>query len=179
MNPPPYDALISCVWFGGAIKKSLHRYKFRGRSDLHSSFSKIMISRLEEDGFCYDAVVPVPLSAERLKERGYNQSALLAKDIARHFQAPYYDTILIRKKHTLPQTTLPHKLRKENLRGAFALKNPEPLLKKRVLLIDDIFTTGATVREASKALSKAADSIAVCTIAASAYGKNITFPEDS
>lgn len=166
LKPPKYKRLISAVTYEGEIKRSLHRYKFRGRSDLHVPFSRLLIERLTQEGATdFDIIVPVPLSKKRFRERGYNQSALLARDIAAHFSIPCVETALIRKKHTQPQSTLGYQYRDFNVRGAFFLKKPEVVKNKRVLLVDDIFTTGATVRDATRALFKTADSISVCTVA--------------
>lgn len=166
LKPPKYERLVSCVEYSGKIKTSLHRYKFRGRSDLHSAFSKLLIERLTKERIAdFDAVVPVPLSKKRYRERGYNQSALIARDIATHFNVPCVQSALIRKKHTRPQSTLGYQYREFNVRGAFFLKNPADVHEKHVLLVDDIFTTGATVRDASRALSKSAGKITVCTVA--------------
>lgn len=166
LKPPKYERLICAVSYDGEIKRSLHRYKFRGRSDLHSAFSKLLIERLAQDGAAsFDAVVPVPLSKKRFRERGYNQSALIARDIAAHFSIPCIETALIRKKHTAPQSSLGYQYRDFNVRGAFFLKNPDEVRGKHVLLVDDIFTTGATVRDASRALKKSAKEITVCTVA--------------
>ncbi len=166
LKPPHYDRLVSGVYFNGSIRKSLHRYKFRGRSDLHGSFSKLMCDQLiKQDCTIFDALVPIPLSKERFKERGYNQAGLLAEDIAAHFGVPYIPDALIRKRNTLRQSELAHQYREGNVRGAFALGNAGVLSKKHVLLVDDIFTTGATVREASKILAKSGCRITVSTVA--------------
>lgn len=166
LKPPKYKKLVSAVEYNGEIRRSLHRYKFRGRSDLHSAFSRLLIERLISDNATdFDTVVPVPLSKERYKERGYNQSALIARDIASHFSVPCVETALIRKKHTLPQSSLGYQYRDYNVRGAFFLQNPTEIKGQHVLLVDDIFTTGATVRDTARALKKATDRITVCTIA--------------
>lgn len=166
LKPPKYQRLVSCVEYSGKVKTSLHRYKFRGRSDLHVPFSRLLINRLEDENVTdFDAVVPVPLSKKRYKERGYNQSALIAQDIATHFNVPCIQSALIRKKHTRPQSTLGYQYREFNVRGAFFLKNPHEVHGKHVLLVDDIFTTGATVRDATRALSKGTGKITVCTVA--------------
>lgn len=166
LKPPHYERLVSGVYYSTAIRKSLHRYKFRGRSDLHGSFSKLMCEQLVKQGCTdFDAVVPIPLSKERYRERGYNQAGLLAEDIARHFSVPYICDALYRKRNTQRQSELAHQYREGNVRGAFALGNAENLKDKHVLLIDDIFTTGATIREASRILAKSGCRITVSTVA--------------
>ncbi len=168
LRPPQYEKLVSCVYFKDGIRTALHRYKFRGRSDLHSSFSNLLIERLKDIGCTdFDAVVPVPLSKERFRERGYNQSGLIAKDIASHFGAIYNKEAIFRKRHTGRQSELAHKYREANVRGAFSLGNAEALAGKHILLIDDIFTTGSTLREVSRVLSKSGCRITAATIAVS------------
>ncbi len=179
LKPPPFQQFLSCVEYDNEIRTSLHRYKFRGRSDLHSAFSKLLVERLTQDGVTnFDAIVPVPLSKKRYRERGYNQSALIARDIAAHFSVPCIETALIRNRDTVPQSSLRYQYREFNVRGAFFLKNPEAVRGKHVLLVDDIFTTGATVRDASRALKNAAGRITVCTVAKTNFykQKNESFP---
>lgn len=178
LRPPGYDRLIACVRFEGAIRTALHRYKFRGRSDLGISFANMLCERLISDGCTdFDVVIPVPLSKERMKERGYNQSALIAKEIAKRFSAVYNGNALIRRKHTERQSNLAHKYREHNVRAAFALKDPKAVRDKHVLLVDDIFTTGATVRSAVRPLAKYAATITVCTIAGAGSILKITPPD--
>lgn len=105
-----------------------------------------------------DVIVPVPLHRERLRQREFNQSLLLADHIGRVLGIPVSYTNLIRTTPSPPQTTLSKKSRLKNLRGAFALQYPREIIKKRVLLIDDVFTTGATVNECAKSLRKAGSS---------------------
>lgn len=178
LNPPGYDRLVSCVHFTGAVRKSLHRYKFRGRSDLAAPFGKMLSKRLIADNCTdFDVVIPVPLSKNRLRERGYNQSALLAKEIAKQFSCEYDETALFRKKDTARQSSLAYKYREFNVRGAFALKTNAPIMGKRVLLVDDIFTTGATARAAAFPLLKCAASVTVCTVARAGSVLNISPPD--
>jgi ComF family protein len=102
-----------------------------------------------------DVIIPVPLHPRRLREREFNQSLLLADRIGRHLNVPVSFTDLIRLVPSPAQTTLSRKGRLKNLRGAFAVRDAESVAGKRVLLIDDVFTTGATVNECAKTLRKA------------------------
>jgi len=177
LRPPKYDRLISCVVYKDAVRTTIHRYKFRNRPDLHTSFSAMLIQRLEETGCTdFDVVVPIPLSKERYAERGYNQAGLIAKDIAAHFRVLYNKEVLFRKRHTGRQSELSYQYREANVRGAFAINKTDCLKDKHVLLIDDIFTTGATMREAARMLSKTGCRITAATIAA-VYNSSIQ-PED-
>lgn len=102
-----------------------------------------------------DLVVSVPLSRGRLKERGFDQSLLLAKGFARRSALKLGEGVLEKVKETPPQVGLSGKERRQNLRGAFAVKEPEAVKGKKVLVVDDVFTTGATLSEVSKVLLKA------------------------
>ncbi|MFN3476411.1 MAG: ComF family protein, partial [Candidatus Methylomirabilales bacterium] len=113
----------------------------------------------------YDCLVPVPLSPEREKERGFNQSLVLAEALGRRFDVPVERKALVRVRPTRPQEGN-RKAREENVRGAFAVIRPERIAGKRILLIDDVYTTGATVNECAKVLMKAgAQEVAVYTLA--------------
>ena len=162
---PHYSRLVSCVKYKGAVKGSLQLYKFHERSDLHIGFSKLACSILERSDVFFDAVVCVPISEKTLKERGYNQSALIAKKIAEYFDVPFYGDLLIKIKETKKQSGLKLKERVKNVRGAFEVNNPGRIKSSCVLLVDDIFTTGATMREAAKTISKYTEDITAFTIA--------------
>ena len=112
-----------------------------------------------------DIVLPVPLHPKRLKERGFNQSGLLAKEFSRMQGLPVSFDLLIRKNWTEPQTRLNRKERLENVKGAFSLCDASAVRGRRVLLIDDVFTTGTTLSECAKTLKKAgASEVHVLTV---------------
>ena len=162
---PHYSRLISCVKYKGAIKNSLQLYKFHERSDLHIGFSKLACNILERSDVFFDAVVCVPISKKTMKERGYNQSALIAKKIAEYFDVPFYEDLIVKVKETKRQSELKLKERAKNVKGAFGTNTPERIKNSNVLLVDDIFTTGATMREAAKTISDYTDDIIAFTIA--------------
>ncbi|MDC4227357.1 MAG: phosphoribosyltransferase family protein [Candidatus Manganitrophus sp.] len=97
---------------------------------------------------------PIPLHPTRLRTREFNQSLLLAQRIARFTQVPLLIDALNRSRDTLPQVGLSRKERAQNVRRAFHLSDPTPIKGKRILLVDDVYTTGATLREGSKILLK-------------------------
>ncbi|MFW6124121.1 MAG: ComF family protein, partial [Acidobacteriota bacterium] len=101
-----------------------------------------------------DAVLPIPLHKKRKRERGFNQSYELAKYIAENRGIEMLDRVLIKKINVPPQTSLPAEQRKINNKGAFEVKNPHRIRKKTLLLVDDVYTTGATIRECSLVLMK-------------------------
>lgn len=102
-----------------------------------------------------DAIIPVPLYKKRLRQRGFNQSALFAKYLASCTGVPLILNYLVKIRDTMPQVGLSAKDRKKNIRNAFGISNKKLLQKKNIVLVDDVFTTGATVRECSKLLKKA------------------------
>ncbi len=165
IKKPDYSRLISCVEYEGYMKKTLRAFKFYNRPDYHIGYSKLACEALERDGTYFDCVVPVPLSTKSLKSRGYNQSLLVANRIAFYFDVPCFDDLLIKTKETKKQSELNLEQRMKNIKGAFSLSNPERLNGLHILLVDDIFTSGCTMREASSVLCKHAENITAFTIA--------------
>ena len=114
-----------------------------------------------------DVIVPVPLHSERERERGYNQAAVLAREVARATRLPIEESVLFRRIHTeRHRAGMDAKARRESVAGAFEVRQPKPIAGRRVLLIDDVFTTGSTVSECAKVLKTAgASDVYVLTIA--------------
>ena len=115
---------------------------------------RLMISALPQ-GVDADMIIPVPLHPTRLRAREFNQSLLLADQLSRHLARPVSATNLVRIAATDPQTTLSRQERLRNLRNAFEIRRPPDLSGKRILLVDDVFTTGATLNECAKSLRNA------------------------
>jgi ComF family protein len=113
-----------------------------------------MISALPRE-IDVDIIIPVPLHPTRLRGREFNQSLLLADQLGRHMARPVSATNLVRVSATDPQTTLTRHARLKNLRKAFDVHRPQDLKEKRILLVDDVFTTGTTLNECAKALRQA------------------------
>jgi ComF family protein len=113
-----------------------------------------MISALPS-GIDVDVILPVPLHRTRLRAREFNQSLLLADQLGRYLTLPVSATNLVRTAATEPQTTLTRQARLQNLKKAFAVQKPQAIAGKRILLVDDVFTTGTTVNECAKTLRKA------------------------
>ncbi len=149
-DPPPFSRALGFGIYEGALADAIHHYKFRGTRRLHKPLGRFMLD-LAPSGI--DAVVPVPLSVRRLRERGFNQSLLLARVISGKTGVPLIFNRLLKREDTLPQIGLSAARRKSNIRGAFTTAGKFGGM--RLLLIDDVMTTGATVRECSKELLKA------------------------
>jgi len=115
-----------------------------------------MLEYLEHNPFLreVDGVMAVPLHRSRLRERGFNQSLLLARYVAEGFNLPVLSGVQ-RVKSTLPQVGLSHKEREKNLKNAFCVVRSHDLVDKEILIIDDVFTSGATVESLAKTLLKA------------------------
>ncbi len=118
-----------------------------------------------------DVIIPVPLHSTRLREREYNQSLLLAHRMSTYLDIPLNYSILRRIRETPPQTSLTKHARLQNLRRSFAVKTPQLLKGKSILLVDDVYTTGTTVNECAKVLRKAeAKHVYVVTLARMIHG---------
>ena len=154
--------------YQGMIRKVILDYKFNDKSYLYKTIVNFLLKN--EKFFpilkSYDTIVPVPISQKRRKERGYNQSELMAKEIARNVSMKYNKQSLFKTKNIIEQSKLNREERQKNIQGVYGLRNAEMLQGKKILLIDDIYTTGSTVNECSKVLKQAYPrKIGVLTIA--------------
>ena len=136
--------------YGGPVADAIHRYKYEGRSELAGGLGALMGEAARPLIGSVDAVVPVPLHWRRRRQRGFDQAALLARPVARALAVPARLRGLRRVRHTVSQVDLPRSERQENVRGAFECWRLASA--RRVLLIDDVRTTGATLDAASAAL---------------------------
>ena len=150
------------------IRTLIIQYKFNDKSYLYKTFCEFIVKNKKSFDFIksYDIIVPVPIHQKRMKQRGYNQSELIAKDLAKIAQIKCYTNILIKTKNNEPQSTLSGKLRKENTKNVYKLANFEKIYNKKVLIFDDVYTTGATISACIKQIDKASPSkIGVLTLA--------------
>jgi len=161
----------SAAYYEGPLVAAIGRFKYRGQMVLGRPLGKIMAealasgpaSELEPEGV--DVVCAVPLHESRLRERGFNQSELLAEAVAEAAGRPL-EALLVRRRATLPQVDLPAPSRATNVRGAFAANLRQVIAGRTVLLVDDLFTTGATLGECGRALRRAgAREVRVFTLA--------------
>ena len=95
----------------------------------------------------YDFILPIPIHKKRLRERGFNQATLLANGIGKAKGIPVLTDTLVRHRHTVAQSSLDREARQQNIIGAFEIRNPDIIRGKRLLIFDDVFTTGATIHE--------------------------------
>lgn len=163
---PPFLMARSVYAYGASVLDAVHRFKYGGSDALSLPLGRLMSDAvLKFFPEIPDVIVPVPLHAKRLCERGYNQSLLLAREISRRVGAGLDYTSLKRVRQTRPQIELKSGERETNVRGAFALEAPSALMGRKALLIDDVFTTGSTVTECAKTLKKAGAEVYVLTLA--------------
>lgn len=169
---PSFDFAWSACLYEDPLKGLIHRFKYSQKTQLRRLFADTMISFIKEydlDIGQFDAIVPVPLSSTRSRERGYNQAQLLALELAKEFSIPMEENQLRRTLHTAPQSLLDEKQRWTNIKGAFTIRKLKNLRRKNILLVDDLLTTGATASEAARVLKSAgAGTVGVLTLAITA-----------
>ena len=150
-SPPEIDGIRSAAMFEGPLREAIHHLKYSGRTSLATPLGALLSARWQADSPPADTIVPVPLHASRVRERGYNQSVLLAEQLSRASGLPLAESMLTRVRATAPQVTLNAAERKLNVRDAFQASG-DAAQGKRVLLVDDVCTTGATLESCSLAL---------------------------
>ncbi len=153
-TPPSYNALRSWAIFTGPVRNAIHRLKYRRDIAMGDALARPMIDIIAKEEWEVDLVVPVPLGVARTVERGYNQAALLARPIAMATGRDYEPSVLKRIRETRSQVGLSLAERYSNVSGAF-VGNSSRLADKRVLLVDDVATSGATLGSCSLALRRA------------------------
>ncbi len=152
-----FDRVHSITVYEGVMRECIHKFKYNGSFSMEALFVDLMTTFAEKyiDTKRFDFIIPVPLTGAKLRERSFNQAYILASAVSRKFKIPCIANNLIRVKTGRPQVDLHRKARLKDIKGAFKLRRPLLLKDKSVLLIDDVFTTGATVGECSKALKGA------------------------
>ena len=160
--------LTSPFLYEGKLKQAIHRFKFGEETYLAKYFGKEVAESVKEEfgNVSFDIVTCVPQTKRRRRERGYNQSALLAKEVAKRLALPFDELLLIKSRNTADQHKLTGKARMQNLKNAFAANKTESIKGKTILLCDDIKTTGATLNECRKTLLKAGAQAICCAVIA-------------
>lgn len=148
------------------LAQVIHRFKYQGQTHALASFHALLALLPEAVAQPPELILPVPLHDRKLRQRGFNQAALLARAFFPREKKRVRTDLLRRERDTEPQTSLSGKARRQNLKNAFALREPGEVRGKRVLLVDDVFTTGTTVNECARVLKKAgAARVEVLTLA--------------
>ena len=148
--PLQIDGTRATAFFEGNLRVAIHAFKYDQRRELAKPLGKLLCDYLSAHPLPADAIIPVPLHAERERARGYNQSTLLAQELGRTQRLPVWADGLTRTRATRPQIELDARQRRENVHDAFAAT--AQVAGKQILLIDDVCTTGATMEACGVAL---------------------------
>ncbi len=142
-------------------KNLIHQFKYKPYlKDLSPTLASILIEHFVRSGKNTDDIwdnsvlVPVPLDNKKIKNRGYNQSEELAKELSGVLKIPVITNVLVKIKNTQPQMELKKEEREKNLEGAFAVKNIQTIAQRKIFLVDDVYTTGSTMEECAKTLKE-------------------------
>ena len=164
-----YDEHMHIFKYDGIIKQKIRQYKFKDKAYLYKLFAEIIYSNKKVIEYIksYDYIIPIPLHKYRYRERGYNQAYLILKELKnRDNKITIKINILQKEKNIKPQSTLNKVDRKDNIRNAYSIINSIEVKNKKILLFDDVFTTGSTTNECSRILKEnGAKKIGVLTIA--------------
>lgn len=167
-DPPPFSRARAVAFYDGLVLTAIHRLKYQ-RQLIYAKFlgQILAAANAAELVSAADLLVPIPLHSRRLRWRGFNQAILLARTFP---DLPLGLDTLVRRRPTLPQIKLSPQERQTNVKGAFAVPVPSAIKDKSVLLVDDVYTTGATVKECARALLRAGVAkVEVLTVARVGY----------
>ncbi|MFH7320640.1 double zinc ribbon domain-containing protein [Desulfurivibrio sp. D14AmB] len=166
-KPPRFQRARAAVFYDPPMARAIQAWKYGGELAGMATFATLAhhapaVAQLAAS----DYILPVPLHRRRLRQRGFNQALLLARAIFPRDQSKIRADLLLRQRWTEPQTGMDGSQRRLNLRGAFTLRQPVKVKNRRILLVDDVLTTGSTVNECAKVLTAAgAAAIEVLTLA--------------
>lgn len=151
-DPPVFQRARAVARYDGTARELVHRLKYGDRPELAKAMGRMMATAGAELMAGADLVVPVPLHPRRLWSRRFNQAMVLSQTVSRHGGVRCDGLVLARRKHTRPQVGLTRAERADNLQGAFHVVDSRRLHGERVILVDDVLTSGATANAASRAL---------------------------
>jgi len=169
-----FDQAAAVARYDGVLREAIHWFKFRYKVGLKASLGKLMLQGLEDHYSAerFEVIVPVPLHWWRRRQREFNQAYLLAEPLAKAREIPLLEQLIVRRRRTRPQSRIvSHPDRRRNIAGAFAVREPDTLRGKSVLLVDDLYTSGSTVNECARVLKEAgAKRVCVLTLARAQSG---------
>lgn len=157
-STPYFDRAFSATYYEGVVKEAILQFKFHHKIGLGKALAEVLIAQIPSALKIaeYDLLLPVPLHKTHQRQRGYNQSVILAQQLARHYGIPLLLHNLLRIRQIKTQSQLRgRQARRDNVKNAFYLRYPQAIYKQRVILVDDVFTTGTTVNECAKILKQA------------------------
>lgn len=172
ISPPPFTVARSLGRYETVLMEVIHKFKYRGKIAAGKVLGTMMAS-FDYSEFPiseYSLVMPVPLHPRRLRERGFNQSLILSRELARTFSLTLDFTSLRRHIYREPQVNVKREKRESNVRGVFQLRDEDKVKGEKIILVDDVYTSGSTVRECCRVLKKCgvAD-VSVLTVARTMY----------
>ena len=150
------------------IRNKLLDFKFGDKPELADTFAKLLLNNKKICGFLknYDIIIPVPMYCKKKIMRGYNQTELIAEKVSKILHLDYGENVLKKVRNTKMQSTLDAKDRQNNVRSAYICQNMQKIFEKKVIVFDDIYTTGSTASECARQIQEAgAKEVMVLTIA--------------
>ncbi len=155
-SPPPYQKARYAVYYEGSLRDALISFKFHGALAISRALSHLLVEAFRKQFTSdeFDIIVPVPLHRKRLLHRGFNQAVILGAHLAADTGLPLERFALLKVKDTPPQVGLPRAQRVANLRNSFSIGDKGKIRGKKILIVDDVATTGSTLAEAAKTLMK-------------------------
>ena len=167
-HPPSFRSLRAIAFYEPTLREAVHLMKYEKKEVISKHLIQLLQAHLPEDlgSTDYDFLLPIPLHTNRLRQRGFNQAEQIAQGVAQVWDVPVRTDVLFRIRDTIPLSSLEsHEERMKNIAGAFEVRAPDSIQSRKILLIDDIFTTGTTTNEALKALQVASpDCVDVLTL---------------
>lgn len=167
------DSARALAVYGGPVGQALRGFKYNRRLAGGAALADWLARQTPAEWLSdIDLIAPVPLHPRRLLSRGFNQAVLLFKPLSQKYGIPLAFDLLVRLRNTRPQVDLPPQERQSNVAGAFGVRRPGQALDRKVLVVDDVYTTGATVNECCRVLTQAgAARMRVLTLAGTATGR--------
>ncbi|MCD5410742.1 MAG: ComF family protein [Clostridiales bacterium] len=150
-----YTEVLTVTEYNKVIRRLIYKFKYNSQTYIAREMASIMANFLEGENLSFDVIIPVPLFVAKKRKRGFNQAELLAKYLGEHIKVRHDINVLGRIKETETMHMLTKEQRRENVKGVFSVEDPTQIPLKNILLVDDIYTTGATIKECSEVLLNA------------------------
>ena len=171
---PRFDSCISVADYKTSSREMVLNLKFHRSVYAAEVMAEFMYEKIKDIDYINPIVIPIPMYTKKESKRGYNQTKLIAKHLAKYLDYPYSDKVLFKIRDTKPQKDLTAAQRKKNVLKAFEVKLPEEVKYRDVILVDDVITTGSTLNECAKMLKRAgALSVNVVTFATNSFSRNL------